>query len=588
MATDETDLTSPYPYWARNGLIFFKATYLSKATREWRHILDSRTPEEWFADVETFIPGDVKKIFGGELAPTAAGLLLLPLLANDPGVYADILSPRTQNELFKYAYVGCATHRSVKDRAANHSSPSALKNVPGSKYYQLKHGGKHNGRYISFAVVKMDHKMGGAQLGRRRMFCRLIEAMFAVWIGAMDTSYSTALDLASASERAFQEAYGSGASDLEWAGLCTHSPLVERTCDHTSMLPPAAGPPPSVAELRYEEAMAAYGEMFGGREYVPEAFEAIAKQQSAFDLEQEDAGREEVLKQQKDVKLMAQRNAKKREYTKMWRETVTQEERNELSRYHAIYYQNRMAAMSVADKAEQAVKQARNTRKYRVRKAFNAGVLTQQQFDAAKADDWREQRGFPMLWSRLPSKKKLAELAKAGGEAIHATTNLKEQLAGQEEGNVVRRVAGMDVVALSARPTKRARDGTLVNAPLAPAPKKQRGAQPTQQAASMAPPSPGKPRGRLVRGLKPRDEVEDSEDNADEAVVAPTRNDSSGHTPGMPRPRWSRRNSTGARDDAEFPGLAAAMTASLQETPAAAAPKKQQSIAGFFAKRPTQ
>jgi hypothetical protein len=60
--------------------------------------------------------------------------------------------------------------------------------------------------------------------------------------------------------------------------------------------------------------------------------------------------------------------------------------------------------MTEDEKAADAVDKATATRKSRISRAFTAGILTKAQVDAAAADRWYAQPGFPNKWSRAPSK----------------------------------------------------------------------------------------------------------------------------------------------------------------------------------------
>lgn len=377
------------------------AVQTSETTISWRRELSKRSSAQWFEELKPFIPAAVKTVFDHDRPPTTSELRSLSFFGEDMGVYGDILTPKSSSsDLPEYLYPGVATHRPAKLRKMDHNSPKKLAEQPESKYYRLKHqSSQFKSHFISFARIQVDGRMTEEEISRRRMLCRIAEAFFTVATKAINSSHPKAANLSTVAERAFQKAYGDvsaeglGAVQTEWLGLASHSPLNEQlgTDDYGT-----------VAKSRYEETLEAYAELFDGKENIPDDWEQKAASRSRYDGPLSRQRRTQVDRQRNDAATLALNAAKNKER----RQGLSEEEREESARYHNMYHENMIAAMNQNEKKEFDDKAALNTRKYRVMRAFNTGLLTQSQVDAAAANRWYEQPGWPDRWSRAPPKSK--------------------------------------------------------------------------------------------------------------------------------------------------------------------------------------
>ncbi|KAK3629054.1 hypothetical protein LTR56_018290 [Elasticomyces elasticus] len=417
----------------------------------------------------------------------------------------------TSKYVSNYLYNGTATHQLVNKRVQFHNKPGALIARPKSKYYQLKHGSdNYDSRPFSYAVVPMTKTMDAAVLGQRRVFCRLSEALFDVWTRCLDPAYPQTRSLSAAADTSFQAAYGNKSYPLEWVGLCTHSPLKE-TVGGLKVFDPnatALDPPPafddaeldneavgaeastthdaqisgmggneqvsdgasrniysdvpssalldrnqadlSPVDVSWEELMAGYAEVFGGPECVPGHLVERARRryaQGATSIKSKNNREDYLQRQREDPVLMARLTVERQAYNASWRAMLSAEERQEVLDYNAAYYQNRMAAMTAADKEQHRYEQNLSTKKHKIKKARDAGVLSQAQYEAAEADEWRAQPDFPRGYSTLKPKYKLVETAETDQKYVAKWSGRLKQ--------------APDMAALSTLSKKRNADGSL-------------------------------------------------------------------------------------------------------------------------------
>lgn len=366
----------------------------------WADILATKSSDAWFDDLSEFIPREVKAVFGKDRLPTAVELRSLPYHADYAGAYADILTSLPGRDSQCHVYPGMCSHRPVRTRRSDHESSHSLVKYPASPYYLLKHGATKDdfsSRFVSFARIPTeDARLDSATIGHRRMLCRLAEGFFTVWTMSSHESHRLANDLANASSIAIGRAYGDLAR-VDWSGLATHSPLKEQT---------GRGDRRTVAKGRYEEAMERFAVLYGGMQFVPDDIEALAKRRSKTDQLDQRRLRDERDKRRAVEDPEGERAAKaqKNEEAKAKRAVETTERKEEKAEYHHAYHINRAAAMTEDDKAADALDKSAATRKSRVSKALAAGILTKAQADAAEANNWYAQPGWPSKWSRAPSK----------------------------------------------------------------------------------------------------------------------------------------------------------------------------------------
>lgn len=402
----------------RNGRIVMEELLMTSTSYTWADIITTKTSDAWLEDLTAFIPAEVTAAFGKDRLPTATEVRSLPFHGNEAGACADVLTADTGlGKPVYYMYPGMCSHRPVHLRRLDHESPSALKKYPDSLYYQLKHGDnshKLSSRFVAFARIPTDDaRLEKSTVGHRRMLCRLAEAFFTVWTMSSDTSHRLAGDLADASRRAIMRAYGNP-SDVEWNGLATHSPLKEQIGRDDRR---------TVAKGRYEEAMDRLALLYGGASFVPDDMEALAKRHSTTDQLNQRRLRDDREKRKEVEYPDGVRAAKvqRAEETKTRRAGQTAGQKEDTAEYHRAYYVNREVAMTPVEKADDALDKAASTRKHRISKAFDAGILTQAQVDAAKAKDWYAQPGWPKAWSRAPSKKAQRGTKTTSGVASHST-----------------------------------------------------------------------------------------------------------------------------------------------------------------------
>lgn len=372
----------------------------------WTEELSKQSSDGWFDALQAFCGRDLKEALGTGLPPAFQRLGRLPFQPDEPGVYAGLLKPtRSSDATTSHVLIGCAAHRPVSSRTIKHDSPSAKDLFPDMKYYQLRHGTKdYTHRFVTLVRIPIRPNMTESEQARRRLLCRLAECFFTVWTVGSDPDKPRAQKMLEASRDAYAEAYDCSVISVDWSGLASHCPLRETTGTAEKL---------SERSRRYDESIEALLEIYGIFEEIPEELLSKVKSRSEAPLDKRNEWKDQRKRSMSAEDITDEyRKAKKQKQARL--DGMTEQARGDLKQstreYFQAYNENRLNAMTETEREADKLDKATATRKHRVSKAFEAGILTQAQVDDARSKDWYAQPGWPKRWSRAPSK--MAQKAK--------------------------------------------------------------------------------------------------------------------------------------------------------------------------------
>jgi hypothetical protein len=178
------DLSSPeFDRGAKSVLLTATTTDINVA---WRAEIANQSIDHWVHEIKTFAPSGVRLAFDSQLLPSFNTIKQLDFHPDDPGVYADTLG--TPDSV--YIYPGSANPQTVAHRTGSQGNPAKLIDNLLSHYCNVKHGPNMpcRGRFVSLLRVPIPPTLDPEGKARRRLICRVGEALFSYWICAFNKS----------------------------------------------------------------------------------------------------------------------------------------------------------------------------------------------------------------------------------------------------------------------------------------------------------------------------------------------------------------------------------------------------------------
>jgi hypothetical protein len=159
-------------------------------TKAWREALSSESAEPWLSDIARGIPVKVKEVLANHGPHNIAILETLPWTeTTDAGVYGWLLKPKPKLYFDSECqlYVGSTSRYGygLEGRKSQHLSKNPREHNRRLWYMIREKGLKPEGQFITLTATSMKAAEGKEAL-RMRYLVTLAEAIFTVWLGALN------------------------------------------------------------------------------------------------------------------------------------------------------------------------------------------------------------------------------------------------------------------------------------------------------------------------------------------------------------------------------------------------------------------